>query len=84
MSSDKKPPVRSYITELATGKRSVRFMIRMSSEERARLEEMARQAGLSLSALLRHLLTIGPAKRFRRKRKTADGDSGPPSSGAVK
>lgn len=80
----KKAPVRSYITELATGKRSVRFMIRMTLEERARLEDMAKQAGLNLSALMRHLLTIGPARRFRKKRKTADSDSDPPSSGAVK
>jgi hypothetical protein len=56
----KKAPVRSYITELATGKRSVRFMIRMTLEERARLEDMARQAGLNVSALKRHLLTVGP------------------------
>lgn len=78
MSGDgKKTPVRSYITELATGKRSVRFMIRMTLEERARLEEAARQAGLNLTALIRHRL-------FRRKRGTTDSGSGPPPPGAVK
>ena len=78
---DKKRPVRSYISEIARGKRSIHVTVRMSLDERKRFREKARQAGLNLSSFIRHLLTTDPV----RKKKTADNDSGPPSSsGTVK
>lgn len=77
----KKRPVRSYISELARGKRSLRFMIRLSSEERERLEQRAKQAGLTLSSFIRHLLSLDPVW-LRKRRKAGDGDVEPPSSGA--
>jgi hypothetical protein len=79
----KKRPVRSYIAELARGKRSLRFMIRLSSEEREHIERKARQTGLSLSAFMRRAAALVPVERFQRKRRAGDSDSGPPSSGAI-
>ncbi len=85
MTGDGKPrAVRSYISQLAKGKRSLRFIIRLSSQEREGLEEDARQEGLSLSSYVRRLLTIRRGARLRGRAKAQGDDSGPPSSGKGK
>ena len=74
-------PLRSFVSELAKGKRIVRFTVRMTEEERDDLEEEAEKEGLNLSAFIRRLLKVRTAWGKRRK---ATADDAPPSSGANK
>lgn len=72
-------PLRSFVSELAKGKRIVRFTVRLTEEEMDSLEGEAHEEGLNLSAFVRRLLRIR-AKR----RKPGAPDDAPPSSGANK
>ena len=76
-------PTRSDIADLSKGKRSLRFVIRMSTAERECFEDAAHQAGLTLSSFMRHLL-VRAVNRLRKKRNDAEHDPGPTLRGAVK
>ena len=79
----KSRPIRTYLSELASGKRSFRLIVRMNLEERKRAKENARRVGLSLSSVIRHLLTLDPGL-FRRMWRGIPDDTEPPSSEALK
>ena len=75
-------PLRSYVEQLAKGKRIARFTVRVTEEEKDDLEGEAHEEGLNLSAFVRLLLTI--RKRKKAKASAAGtGESGPPSSGRI-
>ena len=79
----KSRPIRSFISELATGKRSFRLIVRMSLEERKRAKENARRVGLTLSSVIRYLVTLDPVP-FRKMWRAIPDDAEPPSSKALK
>lgn len=79
----KEEPTRSDMADLGKGKRSLRFVIRMSNAEREGFEEAAHQVGLTLSSFMRHLL-VRAVNRLRKKRNDAENDPGPTSPGVVK
>lgn len=79
----KEDPSRSDVPNPMKGRRSSRFVIRMSTAERQLFEQAARQVGLTLSSFVRSLL-VRAVNRLRKRRDNAENESAPASPGDAK